>query len=107
MHVTTVSVDDVTDPVAADWVVLDVREPWEWAAGHIEGAVHIPLVLRGPRIKPGTYAGHVALNDLAPTLAALLEVEPPAGSSGRVLTEALSDHPRDDRGRGTNRGRLE
>jgi rhodanese-related sulfurtransferase len=43
MHVPTVSVDDVTDPTAADWVVLDVRELWEWAAGHIEGAVHIPL----------------------------------------------------------------
>ena len=43
MHVCTVSVDDVTEPTAADWVVLDVREPWEWAAGHIEGAVHIPL----------------------------------------------------------------
>lgn len=23
--------------------ILDVREPWEWEAGHIEGAVHIPL----------------------------------------------------------------
>jgi rhodanese-related sulfurtransferase len=39
MDVPTVSVDDVTD----GWVVLDVREAWEWAAGHIEGAVHIPL----------------------------------------------------------------
>jgi hypothetical protein len=74
--------------------------PWGYDA-------HIPLVLRGPRIKAGTYAGQVALNDLAPTLAALLQVEPPAGSSGRVLTEALSEHPRDDRGRGTSRGRVE
>lgn len=24
-------------------VVLDVREPDEWAAGHIRGAVHVPL----------------------------------------------------------------
>jgi rhodanese-related sulfurtransferase len=23
--------------------VLDVREPYEWAAGHIDGALHIPL----------------------------------------------------------------
>ena len=43
MYVPTVSVDDVTDPTSGDWVVLDVREPYEWAAGHIEGAVHIPL----------------------------------------------------------------
>ncbi|MDQ3576867.1 MAG: rhodanese-like domain-containing protein [Actinomycetota bacterium] len=27
----------------ADAVVLDVREPDEWAAGHIETAVHIPI----------------------------------------------------------------
>jgi rhodanese-related sulfurtransferase len=24
-------------------VVLDCREPYEWQAGHIEGAVHIPM----------------------------------------------------------------
>lgn len=23
--------------------LLDVREPYEWAAGHIEGAVHLPM----------------------------------------------------------------
>ena len=43
MDVPTVSVDEVADPAADGWVVLDVREPWEWASGHIEGAVHIPL----------------------------------------------------------------
>jgi hypothetical protein len=31
----------------------------------------------------------VALNDLAPTLATLIGVEIPSGSSGRVLTEAV------------------
>jgi rhodanese-related sulfurtransferase len=24
-------------------VVLDVREPDEWAAGHVDGALHVPL----------------------------------------------------------------
>ena len=43
MDVPTVTVDDVTDPTAEGWVVLDVRESYEWADGHIEGAVHIPL----------------------------------------------------------------
>jgi hypothetical protein len=51
---------------------------------------HIPLILMGRSIKPGEYAGHVALNDLAPTLATIVQVETPSGSSGRVLTEALS-----------------
>ena len=31
------------DGVPADAVFLDVREPDEWQAGHIAGAVHIPL----------------------------------------------------------------
>ena len=50
---------------------------------------HIPLVIMGPGVEPGVYHQRVALNDLAPTLAALLGVEPPSGSQGRVLYEAL------------------
>jgi len=50
---------------------------------------HIPLVLMGPTIKAGVYSDPVALNDLAPTLATILNVQPPSGSSGRVLTEAI------------------
>jgi arylsulfatase A-like enzyme len=50
---------------------------------------HIPLILMGSRIKAGEYSDHVALNDLAPTLATIAGVEIPGGSSGRVLTEAL------------------
>jgi predicted AlkP superfamily pyrophosphatase or phosphodiesterase len=54
---------------------------------------HIPLILMGARIAPGEYSDHVALNDLAPTLATLTAVAIPAGSSGRVLTEALRAAP--------------
>ncbi len=50
---------------------------------------HIPLLLMGPGVEPGTYNGRVALNDLAPTLATLLGIEAPSGSQGRVLNEAL------------------
>lgn len=32
------------EEVPVEPTVLDVREDDEWAAGHIEGAVHIPLV---------------------------------------------------------------
>jgi rhodanese-related sulfurtransferase len=32
----------VTD-VPADATILDVREDYEWSAGHAEGALHIPL----------------------------------------------------------------
>ena len=50
---------------------------------------HIPLILMGRQVTRGEYSDHVALNDLAPTLATLAGVEIPAGSEGRVLTEAL------------------
>lgn len=64
------------------------------AAGTTHGTpygydAHIPLILMGPGVHAGTYHDRVTLLDLAPTLAALLEVEPPSGSMGRVLTEAL------------------
>jgi rhodanese-related sulfurtransferase len=26
-----------------EWQIVDVREQWEWDAGHIEGALHLPL----------------------------------------------------------------
>jgi len=39
----TITVADLPDPLPSDLVVLDVREPHEWAAGHIQGAVHVPL----------------------------------------------------------------
>ncbi|MGZ4451190.1 MAG: rhodanese-like domain-containing protein [Nocardioides sp.] len=46
MHpqIPTVTVTDVPDPIPDGLVVLDVREPVEWHHGHIDGAVHIPLM---------------------------------------------------------------
>jgi rhodanese-related sulfurtransferase len=41
--VPTVSIDGVPDPLPDGLVVLDVREPVEWAHGHIDGAVHVPM----------------------------------------------------------------
>jgi arylsulfatase A-like enzyme len=50
---------------------------------------HIPLMLMGPGIRPGRYDHTVVLNDLAPTLATILGIETPSGSSGRALAEIL------------------
>ena len=41
--VPTTTVDDLPPVLPADAVLLDVREPDEWAAGHAPGALHIPL----------------------------------------------------------------
>ncbi len=48
---------------------------------------HVPVIFMGPGIKPGKYYGSIAVNDIAPTLATLLEIETPSGSVGRTLSE--------------------
>ena len=50
---------------------------------------HVPVLFWGPGIKPGTYSGSIAVNDIAPTLAALLGTTEPSGSIGRVLREMI------------------
>ncbi len=51
---------------------------------------NVPLMIMGKRwIKPGAYGQYAEVVDIAPTLANLLHVRPPAGAEGRVLTETL------------------
>ncbi len=50
---------------------------------------HIPLIFAGAGVKPARYNRDVALNDVAPTLATLLDVATPSGSAGHVLREIL------------------
>ncbi|MGA2599262.1 MAG: alkaline phosphatase family protein [Bryobacteraceae bacterium] len=50
---------------------------------------HVPIIFMGAMIKPGKYNAPVVVNDIAPTLAAILEVEEPSGSVGRILSEIL------------------
>ncbi len=50
---------------------------------------HIPLIFMGPGVRPGRYYKAVALNDAAPTISALLDIEMPSGSVGRILDEIL------------------
>lgn len=51
---------------------------------------HIPLIFMGPGVAAGRHYNEVAQNDLAPTLAAMLDIEPPSGSVGRVLSEIFA-----------------
>ncbi|WP_205471745.1 rhodanese-like domain-containing protein [Nocardioides sp. SYSU D00038] len=50
MHVPTVAISGVPDPLPEGLAVLDVREDFEWAEGHVEGATHIPLGELGQRL---------------------------------------------------------
>ena len=48
---------------------------------------HIPMVFMGPGVRPGYYDAKVVMQDIAPTLAAMLEIEAPSGAEGRILGE--------------------
>jgi type I phosphodiesterase/nucleotide pyrophosphatase len=48
---------------------------------------HVPVIFMGQGIKAGRYYANIAVNDIAPTLATMLDVETPSGSTGRVLSE--------------------
>ena len=48
---------------------------------------HIPIVFMGPGVRPGYYDAKVKMQDIAPTLAAMLEIEAPSASEGRILSE--------------------
>jgi arylsulfatase A-like enzyme len=50
---------------------------------------HVPVIFMGPSVRPGRYDASILPNDIAPTLATMLEVETPSGAMGRVLTEML------------------
>lgn len=50
---------------------------------------HVPILFLGSQIKPGRYHKNVAVNDIASTLATLLDIETPSGAVGRVLDEMI------------------
>jgi predicted AlkP superfamily pyrophosphatase or phosphodiesterase len=77
--------------------VVVIQEPY-WlfgAKGTSHGTpfdydTHVPVIFMGPGIKAGKYYGTIAVNDIAPTLATLMEVEIPSGNVGRVLAEMFN-----------------
>jgi rhodanese-related sulfurtransferase len=42
-QIPAVEIADVPTPLPRGVVVLDVREPEEWRAGHIDDALHVPI----------------------------------------------------------------
>lgn len=77
--------------------VMIIPDPG-WFGGHKGGTgtthgnwnpydTHIPLVFMGWNIKHGTSNREINMSDISPTLAALLHIEMPNGSVGRVITE--------------------
>ena len=52
---------------------------------------HIPIVLMGPGVRPGTFPAASGPEDIAPTLARILGLEYPREPDARILTEALRE----------------
>jgi predicted AlkP superfamily pyrophosphatase or phosphodiesterase len=50
---------------------------------------HVPILFLGAQVRAGRYHANIIVNDIAPTLATMLDVETPSGSVGRVLDEML------------------
>lgn len=79
-------------------ILLVTKPYWHFSSG-THGTSHgtpynydtnVPLMLMGQRwIKPGSYGQYAEIVDIAPTLAHLLRIRPPAAAEGRVLTEVL------------------
>jgi predicted AlkP superfamily pyrophosphatase or phosphodiesterase len=72
-----------------------------WKAGNAKGAdhglvyaydTHIPLLFMGWKIAPGKTGRPVAMTDIAPTLAALLQVQMPSGCIGQPIEEITNSH---------------
>ena len=78
--------------------LMVILEPyWIYAAkGATHGSPynydsHVPIIFMGPGIKPGKYNKPARPERHRPTIATMLEVEIPSGSSGRVLEEMLAN----------------
>ncbi len=82
-------------PARSGDVIATLEPYWIFAAtGTTHGSAydydsHVPLVFMGPGIRSGTYKQTVGVNDIAPTLASILQIESPGNSSGRVLREIV------------------
>ena len=51
---------------------------------------HVPVIFMGPAIRAGIYDDQIIVNDIAHTIADLLEIETPSASVGRVLKEMIN-----------------
>ena len=78
--------------------VVVIQEAYKYISSGTSGATHgapyrydthVPLVIMGGGLAPGRYLQPATPADIAPTLARILNVEPPSNAVGRVLGEAF------------------
>ena len=78
--------------------VVVIQEAFKYLSDYVSVATHgapygydthVPLIIMGGGAAPGRYLTPATPADIAPTLARLLNVEPPSNATGRVLSEAI------------------
>jgi predicted AlkP superfamily pyrophosphatase or phosphodiesterase len=52
---------------------------------------HVPLIFYGWRVKPEIWQQETCITDIAPTLARLLGIQPPNGTTGKVIAPLLNN----------------
>ena len=82
--------------VTSDHGQIDVRAGRGEHGGTEEEVLHIPLIIRGPGIKPGVYGSPSHQNSIAPTVAAAMGWAIPSDCSGTVLFDCLDFTPRQE-----------
>lgn len=73
------------------WGTYGERDTGSTHGSPYEYDTHVPLILAGPGVQPGSYARAADMADFAPTLATLLGINAPAGCEGRALGDILKD----------------
>ena len=59
--------------------------------GRFNHDTHVPLILYGKGIKKGSISRKTDVIDIAPTVASVLGINSPNGSTGQVIFEAIDD----------------
>jgi len=49
----------------------------------------VPVIFYGAGVQAGVYRRRIAVNDVAPTLASMFDVETPSGAFGQILREVV------------------
>lgn len=82
--------------VTADHGQIDVRPGHAEHGGTEEVVLHVPLIMRGPGIKPGIYDAPAHQNSIAPTIAAAMGWAIPSDCSGTILFDCLNLTPQQE-----------
>ena len=94
-HVKTKLVNGYNQRFSGD-IQYILKPQWfeTWRTGSSHGAwnpydAHIPLIFMGWKVKPGKVYRETYMEDIAPTICAMLNIQRPSGCVGKVIEEVI------------------